>query len=135
MTFQIRRCLQRQGSTVRVPGEPVFGWLAWKRRLATGAVILLALWIGYVAIWGADGVLAYNRKRGDYRALQKRIEELRQENERLVRDNRALRTNPAAIEREAREQLHYTRPGEVVLIQPEAQPQTQPASATAQNTR
>jgi cell division protein FtsB len=103
-----------------------------RRRLATAGVALIACWIAYVAVWGANGMIVYRHKRAEYRELQQRIVEMQQENERLTHENKALRTNPEAIEKEAREQLHYTRPGEVVYVKPDAQPQT-PGTATAQN--
>jgi len=105
-----------------------------RRRLATVGVALIACWIAYVAVWGANGMIVYRHKRAEYRELQQRIIEMQQENDRLTRDNKALRGNPDAIEKEAREQLHYTRPGEVVYVKPDAQSQT-PGTATAQNPR
>lgn len=105
-----------------------------RRRLATIAVALVACWIAYVAVWGANGMVMYRHKRTEYRELQQKIQAMQEENERLAHENRALRSEPAAIEKEAREQLHYTKPGEVVYVKPEAQPQA-PADATAQNHR
>jgi cell division protein FtsB len=75
-------------------------------------------------------MMVYRHKKQEYRELQQRITSMQQENERLMRENKALRTDSDAIEKEAREQLHYARPGEVVYVQPE--PQT-PGTATAQN--
>lgn len=103
-----------------------------RRRLATVAVAIFACWIAYVAVWGANGMVIYRQKRAEYRELQRRIEMMQRENQRLAQENKGLKTDPASIEREAREQLHYARPGDVVYMQPEAQPQPQPP-ATAQN--
>ena len=105
-----------------------------RRRLATAGVALVACWIAYVAVWGANGMIVYRHKRAEYRELQQRIIEMQKENDRLTHGNKALQSNPDAIEKEAREQLHYTRPGEVVYVKPDAQSQT-PGTATAQNPR
>lgn len=104
-----------------------------RRRLATVGVALVACWFGYIAVYGQNGMLGYLHKRAEYRQLQQKVMMMQQENERLTRENHALKNDPAAIEREAREQLRYTKPGEVVYVQPEQLPQT-PATATAQNT-
>ncbi|MBK9517275.1 MAG: septum formation initiator family protein [Anaeromyxobacter sp.] len=49
-------------------------------------------------------------------AAQLRVENVRLagENARLAREARALRTRPAALERAAREELRFIRPGELV---------------------
>jgi hypothetical protein len=41
-----------------------------------------------------------------------------------------LNSDPEAIEREAREKLHYAKPGEVIITLPD-QPQTQQRTSTA----
>src|SRR5947209_14512298 len=91
----------------------------FRRRIATVAVGLLACMVGYHAVFGANGMVVYQKKRTEYRTLQQRLGELQQENDRLAQENRALKSDPAAIEREARQQLHYTKPGEVVFVTPE----------------
>ena len=44
---------------------------------------------------------------------------------------KALKSDPAAIEKEAREQLHYTRPKEFVYVTPD--PPQKPAVGRAKN--
>ncbi|HVV51031.1 MAG TPA: septum formation initiator family protein [Polyangia bacterium] len=51
----------------------------------------------------------------DLAALRARNQELRAENERLEREAEALRDDPAAIERVARADLGWVRPGEIVV--------------------
>jgi cell division protein FtsB len=85
-----------------------------RRRIATAAVIVAALVFGYHAIFGENGLSVYQQRRAEDRAVQKRIAELQQENARLAQHVKALRTDPDAIEREARDRLHYARPGEVI---------------------
>lgn len=89
-----------------------------RRRLATAAVGLLACVLGYHVIFGANGVMVYRQKQKEYRELQDQNQTLRQQNEALEQQIKALKTDPQAIEKEAREQLHYVRPGEVVYTTP-----------------
>jgi len=107
-----------------------------RRRLATVGVVMLACMLGYHVVFGANGMVVYRNKRAEYRDLQRQMVSLQQENERLTQQNSELKTNPAAIEREAREQLHLTRPGETVYVVPpdqQAAPKPPAAPATAQN--
>ena len=99
----------------------------WRRKAAISATLLVTCVIFYHVVFGANGWLVYQKKKADYQQLQGDMQRLTQENESLQKDVKALKTDKAAIEREAREQLHYTRPGEVVYVVP-----TKPApSATA----
>ena len=101
-----------------------------RRRIATGAVIAAALVFGYHAIFGENGLNVYEQRRAEDRAAQKKIGELERENARLAEQVKALKTDPDAIEHEARERLHYARPGEVIWTEDGAgsTPQTtQPA--------
>ncbi len=101
-----------------------------RRRIATGAVIAAALVFGYHAIFGENGVNVYQQRRAEDRAVRKRIATLQQENGRLEQQVRALKADPDAIEREARERLRYARPGEVIWTEDAPQvsaPATLPA--------
>ena len=108
----------------------------FRRRIATVGVAVLACVIGVHVVFGANGMVVYQKKRAEYRDLQQETQRLQQENDRLTQENKALKSSPAAIEREAREQLHLTRPGETVYVVPADQQPTpqRPAAATAQNT-
>ena len=48
-------------------------------------------------------------------ALKTKNAEVSEENHRLAREARALKTNPAAMERAVREELGFIHPGEMVL--------------------
>ena len=51
--------------------------------------------------------------------LQKQIDSLQKENDRYTQRVKSLQEpDPNTIEKEAREQLHYARPGEVVYVAP-----------------
>jgi cell division protein FtsB len=98
-----------------------------RRKLATVAVFALVLFLGFHVIFGANGMVVYTQKRAEYRQLQKDTTELDQENQRLTKEVQELKTDPKAIERVAREQLHYTKKGEIVYLLP--QKQAQPPAA------
>ena len=99
--------------------ERMHGWFHRNRRkLATIGVGLIAIYIGFHVIFGDNGMVAYAHKRAESQRLQKDIDSLQQENARLLKQVDALKTDPKAIEKEAREQLRYTRPGEVVYTLP-----------------
>jgi cell division protein FtsB len=85
-----------------------------RRRIATAAAVVLAVFLGYHVIAGQNGVTAYEQKRIDDKALQKQIQLLQDENARMKEHVDHLQSDPDAIEHEARARLHYTRPGEVI---------------------
>jgi cell division protein FtsB len=85
-----------------------------RRRIATAAAIALAVFLGYHVIFGQNGVTAYQQKRVEDKELQKQIQQLQDENGRMKDHVDHLQNDPDAIEHEARERLHYTRPGEVI---------------------
>jgi len=92
-----------------------------RRRLATAGVILLTLWLFLHVMFGANGMVVYRAKRAEYQKLQSEIDRLQKENDQYTQQIKALQSDPRAIEKEAREQLHYTRPGEVVYVDPNPQ--------------
>jgi cell division protein FtsB len=102
-----------------------------RRRIATAAAIVLAVFLGYHVIFGQNGVTAYQQKRVEDKELQKQIQQLQDENGRMKDHVDHLQNDPDAIEHEARERLHYTRPGEVIytLNDKQAEKTTVPGSA------
>ena len=108
-------------------------WLQSNRRkLATAAICLLASALLVRVVVGPNGMIVYQRKRAEARQLEQQIQQLQKENDALNQRTKALKTDPATIEREAREQLRYAKPGEVVYLEPEKKgPETPPASAAA----
>jgi len=94
---------------------------AARRRLATAGVLLLTVWLFLHVMFGANGMVVYRGKRAEYQKLQSEIDRLQNENDSYTQQIKSLQSDPKAIEKEAREQLHYTRPGEVVYVQPSPQ--------------
>ena len=93
---------------------------ALRRRLATVTVGLLAGVLFVHVMFGANGMVVYKKKRAEYESLQKRIITEQKENEIYAQQIQALQADERAIEKEAREQLHYARPGELVYVPPTA---------------
>lgn len=100
---------------IGLAGDALYGN---RRRLATGAAALLAIMVGYHVVFGKNGLTAYQNKRHDLRDLQGQTQQLEQDNERLRSHVERLTNDPDAIEHEAREALHYARPGEVIYTLP-----------------
>ena len=89
-----------------------------RRRLATVAAAALAVAIGYHVVLGHNGLIAYQQKRLDAHSLEVQVKTLQHENEALKGHVDRLQSDPNAIEHQAREELHYTRPGEVIVTLP-----------------
>jgi len=102
-----------------------------RRRIATTAVALFTVWLFVHVMFGANGMVVYRQKKSEYQNLQKEINGLQQENDRSEQQIKSFQTDPGAIEREAREQLHYARPGEVVYVSPPALTPQKPETNSA----
>ena len=76
-------------------------------------------------------MVVYRQKRSELNLVQNDVDRLQKENDEYVARIKALKSNPAAIEKEAREQLHYTRPGEYVYVAPDPPPK--PPTGRAKN--
>jgi len=111
--------------------HPIAAWFYnMRRRFATGAVAALACLLAYHVVFGANGMLVYEHKRAEYHALEKEVRGLSNDSERVELQIKALKSDPRAIEKEAREQLRYARPGEKVYLLPDpAAPSTPVRSA------
>lgn len=96
-------------------GKGVYGQ---RRRFATLAVAALALGLGYHVVFGQNGLTAYQGKLNETRTLERQLGTLTEENDELKGHVERLQTDPGAIEHQAREELHYTRPGEVIITLP-----------------
>ena len=91
---------------------------ALRRRLATLAVALIAVALFVHVMFGANGMVIYKQKRIEHEMLRKQIDQAQQENDRYTQRIQGLKSDQKAIEKEAREQLGYAKPGEYVYVAP-----------------
>jgi cell division protein FtsB len=138
VSIKVRGSLEDQQTTRQIdPGqirEFVCGvFYRARRKLATAGVGVLVLWLGFHVIFGANGMVVYHGKRSEYKKLQTDLQQLEEENQKLNKQADELRNDPKAIEREAREQLHYTKKGEMVYLLPsQKKADTPPPDASAE---
>ena len=85
-----------------------------KAALLASVLAIIALVVG--SLFGDRGILQLMAQRQRSLELAREIEDIRAENLRLAAEIHALRTDPHAIERIAREQLGLARPGETVFL-------------------
>ena len=98
--------------------------------LLVAALILLVL----QHLFGTHGVLAMRRSQKEAAAVQREIQQLNDENQKLQNRVQSLKSDPATIERIAREEMGLARPGEYIFkLQPKtgepSTPLAQPAEA------
>ena len=91
---------------------------ALRRRIATIAVMVLAASLFVHVMFGANGMVVYKQKRGEYETLKKQMVQVQQENDRYTQQIQGLKSDQKAVEKEAREQLGYAKPGEYVYVPP-----------------
>lgn len=96
----------------------------WRQAGTLLAVLLAALLMWHV-INGKHGLSVWHQNHTEELELQKQISDIQQENAHLRKQIDRLKSDPDAIEHEAREKLHYARPGEVIYSLPDT-PQSQP---------
>ena len=99
------------------------------RPAGTAVAVLLALLLTWHVINGKHGLSVWHQKRAEDRQLRKEIEDLEQENARLHQRVERLKSDPNAIEHEAREKLHYAKPDEVIYTLPAPPPAPTQAAA------
>ena len=120
--------------TAKPPAEPpskreravALARRAW-RQIGTGVAVLLAAMLMWHVINGKHGLSVWHQNHTQDHTLQKQINEIQQENAQLRKQIDRLKSDPDAIEHEAREKLHYAKPGEVIYSLPDV-PQSQPQS-------
>ncbi len=111
---------------LRPLGTHVYGL---RRRIATIAVLASAAFLLVHVTFGANGMVVYKQKKSEYQELRQQIVQVQKENDRYTQQIQGLKTDEKAVEKEAREQLGYAKPGEYVYVAPVKSPP--PANHTA----
>lgn len=104
------------GSTALKGDDRGRGDVGLRRKAATLASILAFIALVVGSLFGDGGVLQVLAQRERSAALQRQNDALRVENGRLAGEIAALRRDPRAVERIAREELGLARPGETVFV-------------------
>lgn len=107
---------KRAGMARRLVRRARTGW----RKIATVVAAVSTIGMGFHVVLGQNGLTAYQQKRLDSADLAVQSQKLSKENERMRGHVARLESDPDAIEHQAREELHYTRPGEVIYTLPTA---------------
>jgi cell division protein FtsB len=116
------------------PPEPMparayaFAQRIW-RPAGTAIAVLLALLVTWHVINGKHGLSVWQKTRTEDRQFEQEIKDLQQENAAMQQQIDRLKSDPDAIEHEARQKLHYAKPGEVIYTLPD-EPQSQPQPAS-----
>lgn len=104
--------------------EPQSFWNRYARSILALALLLLAIH----DVLGSHGLLAMRRTQAQIQELRGEINRLNQENGDLNNQVHALRTDPKAVERIAREEMGLARPGEMIFKIPEQPQEPQPSA-------
>jgi len=112
------------------------GWAAYlnsRRRLGSIVALVVALVVAWHVVNGRNGLTSWQQKRAEDKSLALEIQRLSDENTRLNEHVERLKSDPGAIEHEARARLRYARPNEVIWALPQNSQQPQavaPSPAT-----
>ncbi len=93
----------------------------WRRNWSLLLVAALALLL-LQDIFGTHGLIAMRRSQKEAKQVQKEISQLDEENRKLEEKVQGLKSDPAAIERIAREEMGLARPGEYIFKLPPKSP-------------
>ncbi|HEY9126335.1 MAG TPA: septum formation initiator family protein [Acidobacteriaceae bacterium] len=110
------------------------GWAAYlnsRRRLGSIAAIVVALVLAWHVVNGRNGLTSWQKKRAEDKSLAAEIQRLSDENTRLSEHVDRLKSDPGAIEHEARARLRYARPNEVIWALPQNSREAQGAAVPA----
>jgi cell division protein FtsB len=92
----------------------------WRRLGLRYGLGVLSLFVFMNGVFGQNGYVAMRRARADAERLKQEIHQLNEENQNLSGEVRALKSDPAAVEKVAREEMGLARPGELVFRLPDA---------------
>jgi cell division protein FtsB len=111
---------------IAAQGERLVHWVreddnTWSERAPRPFLLFLILFgaaMVAVSLFGDQGLFAYRSLAGQTRQLREEVSALDAREQELARQVRALRSDPAAIERLARQKLGLVKPGETVIQLP-----------------
>ncbi|HET8733574.1 MAG TPA: septum formation initiator family protein [Anaeromyxobacteraceae bacterium] len=87
---------------------------SYRRRKILWVVSVAAVLTAAALAFDGEGLKKYRLMRDQTAQLRDENAQLEAEIARLTREAQALRSNPAALERAAREELRFIRPGELI---------------------
>ena len=82
-------------------------------------------------VFGAHGLVAMRRSKNQIRTVETQISRLDHENQQLQQRIHSLKTDPAAIEKIARDRMGLARPGEMIFQIPDSTAHHQSKRATS----
>lgn len=89
-------------------------------RIAIGVFSLLSVAILLLAVFDDGGMFAVHERQAQLEKMNEQIQQLKEENANLQTTIDALKNDPAAMEKIAREEIGLIKPGEVILVKPKA---------------
>jgi len=129
MTEEISQFDKEAAATVSLPlNKRIVEWAqqSW-RPAGTVLAVSLALLLMWHVVNGQNGLNSWHQKRAADQQLQLEIKQLQDENAHRREHVDRLKSDPDAIEHEAREKLHYAKPNEVIVALPAQAPSQPPA--------
>ncbi len=87
-----------------------------RKKLALAAVAFFFLVILISSLFGRKGLIEIYRAKNRYEALRQEIRSLETRKSELLKEIEALRNDPLAVEKEAREKLWLIKPDEKVIV-------------------
>ena len=107
-------------SSSSLPKRWMSRYLSNRRRIGTVAAVLVAVLLAWHVVNGRNGLSSWQQKRSEDKSLSQEIDQLTTENARLSQHVDRLKSDPGAIEHEARSRLRYARPNEIIYALPES---------------
>jgi cell division protein FtsB len=81
----------------------------------SGILLVLVLLVTYGILFSSHGILRYRQQRQQLQEMEAKVENSREENQRLFNRVQSLKNDPVAQERLVREQLGWVRENELVF--------------------
>jgi len=103
-----------------------------RRTLIAAVWVALVVGLSAAAVTDPRGWRRNLKLQDEVRALEAKNAEVARENQRLAREAKALKSDPAAMERAVRSELGFIRPGEMVL---QLRSSAAPASGSSESRR